>query len=138
MPESRMPAVSRYLVALAVALAAAPFLQAETPARPNFLFIISDDQRWDALGIAGNRAIHTPVLDRLAVEGVWLKQATVHVPQCSPCRATLLTGLTPHQHRWYSNQYQHPDVQNTDGFKGLPTLPGLLEKAGYRSVLVGK
>lgn len=127
------------ILALAV-VAIVPSLlpAAEAPPRPNFVFIISDDQRWDALGAAGNRAIHTPVLDKLAAEGVWFKQNTIHVPQCSPCRSTLLTGLVPHQHRWYSNQYQHPDVQNSNGFKGLPTVPGLLEKAGYRSVLVGK
>jgi arylsulfatase A-like enzyme len=106
--------------------------------RPNILFIISDDQRWDALGAAGNQAIHTPVLDRLAREGVWFRQATIHVPQCSPTRATLLTGLPPHRHRWYSNQYQHADVQNADGFKGLATLPGLLRQAGYTTVLTGK
>ena len=111
---------------------------AEAPARPNFLFIISDDQRWDALGAAGNKAIHTPVQDRLATEGVHFIQATIHISQCSPCRATLLTGLPPHLHRWYGNQYQHPDVQNGDGFKGLPTLPGLLQKAGYRTLLTGK
>jgi arylsulfatase A-like enzyme len=127
------------LLILVSALTASGPVRAVDPAsRPNFLFIISDDQRWDALGVAGNKAIHTPVLNNLAAEGVWFRQNTIFVPQCSPTRSTLLTGLPPHQHRWYSNQYQHPEVQNPDGFRGLPTVPGLLQKAGYRTVLTGK
>jgi arylsulfatase A-like enzyme len=125
-------------LALALLGALLPFVGAAGSERPNILFIISDDQRWDALGAAGNKAIHTPALDRLAREGVWFRQATIHVPQCSPSRSTLLTGLPPHRHRWYSNQYQHPDVQNADGFQGLPTLPGLLRQADYTTVLTGK
>src|SRR4051812_37225470 len=73
---------------------------------PNVVLVISDDQRWDCLGAAGNHAIVTPAQDRMAREGVWFRQATIHVPQCSPSRATLLTGLTPHQHGWFSNQTQ--------------------------------
>ncbi|MCL6505285.1 MAG: sulfatase-like hydrolase/transferase [Pirellulales bacterium] len=106
--------------------------------RPNILLLISDDHRWDALGAAGNAAIHTPQLDRLAAAGVYLWQATIHVPQCSPSRASLLTGLPPHRHRWYSNQFQDPAVAAPDGFNGLPLLPGLLRQRGYRTVLTGK
>src|SRR5207248_5119675 len=94
----------RRALALATLGALLPFAAAAGAERPNVLFIISDDQRWDALGAAGTKTIHTPVLDRLAREGVWFRQATIHVPQCSPTRATLLTGLPPHRHRWYSNQ----------------------------------
>jgi N-acetylglucosamine-6-sulfatase len=119
-------------------LAGASAASAAQQSRPNILLMISDDHRWDALGAAGNRAVQTPALDSLARTGVWFRQATIHVPQCSPSRSTLLTGLAPHQHRWYGNQYQHPDVQNPDGFHGLATLPGLLAGAGYRTLIVGK
>ncbi len=119
-------------------IAAAGATNAAPEGRPNIVLMMSDDHRWDSLGIAGNRAVQTPTLDGLARTGVWFRQATIHVPQCSPSRSTLLTGLTPHQHRWYGNQYQHPDVKNPDGFHGLPTLPGLLAGAGYRTLLVGK
>ncbi len=112
--------------------------QAAVPAKPNIVFITSDDHRWDALGAAGNPAIHTPVLDRLAARGVYFRQATTHVSQCLPVRATLLTGLTPHQHGAYSNRGQRPEVARPDGFQGLPTVPGLLREAGYRTLLVGK
>jgi len=44
--------------------------------RPNIIFILTDDQRWDALGYAGNSIIQTPELDRLAGEGTWLRDIT--------------------------------------------------------------
>jgi arylsulfatase A-like enzyme len=111
--------------------------QAGTRGRPNIVFIISDDHRWDALGAAGNTKIRTPVLDRLAREGVYFRQATVHVSQCAPSRATLLTGLSPHQSGYHANNFLRPDMQWADRF-AVPTLPALLREAGYQTVLVGK
>ena len=130
--------VTAGLEACLALIAGAARADAAPQGRPNILFILSDDHRWDSLGIAGNRGVRTPALDGLARTGVWFRQATIHVPQCSPSRSTLLTGLAPHQHRWYGNQYHHPDVKNPDGFHGLPTLPGLLLQAGYRTLFVGK
>jgi arylsulfatase A-like enzyme len=106
--------------------------------RPNIVFITSDDHRWDALGAAGNRAVHTPALDRLAADGVYFRQATVHVSQCLPSRATLLTGLTAHQHGALSHQHQRPEAMRRDAWSDRPTLPGLLRQAGYTTVLTGK
>lgn len=106
--------------------------------RPNILFITSDDHRWDALGAAGTPAIQTPVLDRLATEGVYFRQATTHVAQCLPVRATLLTGLAVHQHGAYSNGNKTPEAARPDAWKGKPTVAGVLRDAGYRTVLVGK
>jgi arylsulfatase A-like enzyme len=111
--------------------------QSRNTNRPNIVFIISDDQRWDALGAAGNKKIKTPVLDKLAREGVYFRQATIHVSQCAPSRASLLTGLSPHQHGYYSNNFVRTNMQWQDSFP-VPTLPGMLKDAGYRTVLVGK
>lgn len=104
---------------------------------PNIVFIISDDHRWDALGAAGNKKIKTPVLDKLAREGVYFRQATIHVSQCAPSRATLLTGLSPHQNGYYANNFVRDDLQWADRFT-VPTMPELLQQAGYQTVLVGK
>jgi N-acetylglucosamine-6-sulfatase len=110
----------------------------ESAAPPNIIFVISDDHRWDGLGAAGNPNVQTPNLDRLAKEGVYFQQATMHVPQCSPGRAQLLTGLPPHTNGWYSNQHRSPAVDRTDGFARFTLLPALLQNAGYRTVFTGK
>src|SRR5215207_2966730 len=111
---------------------------AEPSTRPNIVLVISDDQRWDAMGVAGNPNIHTPNMDRLAKDGTYYRQATIHVPQCSPSRATMLTGLAPHQHGWFSNQAAESQRADTKTFTSMPMLPGHLKDAGYRTVLVGK
>ena len=109
-----------------------------TTTRRNIVLVISDDQRWDCLGAAGNPNIVTPAQDRLAKEGTLYRQATIHVPQCSPSRATLLTGLAPHQHGWYSNQAAESKRTESESFSKLPMLPALLKDAGYQTVFVGK
>jgi choline-sulfatase len=123
------------VVVIAACLMSSPAFAAD---RPNIVFVISDDHRFDMLGAAGNKTVHTPNLDRLAKEGTHFRQGTVHVPQCSPCRAMLLTGLPPHQNGHYANQTQRADIKNPDGFKQYPLLPGLLRDGGYRTVLIGK
>jgi N-acetylglucosamine-6-sulfatase len=124
-------------VGLALAVSAA-FSAAAAAQPPNIVFIISDDHRWDGLGAAGNPNVQTPNLDRLAKEGVYFQQATMLVPQCSPGRAQLLTGLPPHTTGWYSNQHRSPAVDRTDGFARFKLLPALLQNAGYQTVFTGK
>ena len=119
-------------------LAAQAAVPAKPPAKPNIVFITSDGHRWDALGASGNPAIHTPELDRLAAQGVYFRQATTAVSMCLPVRATLLTGLAPHQHGAYSNWNKRPEAARPDAFQNLPTVPGLLRETGYRTVMVGK
>lgn len=106
------------------------------PSRPNLVVVLSDDQRWDALGAAGNPAVVTPVMDRMAREGVYFRQATTSVSQCHPVRASLLTGLPAHQHGVYSVHFQAPGVGET--LCRRPTVASLLRDAGYHTVVVGK
>jgi arylsulfatase A-like enzyme len=108
------------------------------PERPSIVFIYADDLRFDMLRIAGNEQIHTPVLDGLARRGVYFTQATVHIPQCCPARAMLLSGLTPFQSGYTSIEIQAPGAGEPDSFERFPTLPGLLREAGYHTVLTGK
>lgn len=129
------------VITLALVLGLRTTAIAVTPAEPakaartNVVVVVSDDQRWDMLGAAGNPAIATPAMDRLAREGVFFRQATALAPQCSPSRVTLLTGLAAHQHGRFSNTSRGAAVPAASS---LPMLPRALRAAGYRTILVGK
>ena len=71
--------------------------------QPNILFIMTDQQRFDCLGVNGNPIIHTPNLDRLARSGVDVKKYYVNAPVCVPSRCTLFTGRYPHATRIRQN-----------------------------------
>src|SRR3712207_5019809 len=64
--------------------------------RPNILFLMADQYRWDALGSV-NPLVKTPNLDALATRGVSFTRATVNAPMCLPSRYSLMTGLYPSQ-----------------------------------------
>ncbi len=104
--------------------------------RPNFVVVLSDDHRWDAIGAAGNANIVTPVMDAMARDGVYFRQAITSVSQCHPVRASLLTGLPAFRHGVYSTKYAAPGVADT--LCRRPTVASLLRDGGYRTVLVGK
>ncbi len=134
-----MKNIINLLLVCGIILFALPVIAQKTKAtkQPNIVFIISDDHRWDALGAAGNKKIKTPVLDKLAREGVYFRQATIHVSQCAPSRTVLLTGLSPHQNGYYANNFIRNDLQWANRFT-VPTMPELLQQAGYQTILVGK
>ena len=100
--------------------------------KPNIIFILTDDQRWDALGFAGNPIIKTPNIDGLARGGIYFKNAFASTPICAASRASLFTGLYERTHDYtfgklpLSNQYM------------LESYPYLLRKAGYQTGFVGK
>jgi arylsulfatase A-like enzyme len=61
--------------------------------RPNVVFVLTDDQRWDAISLQGNSApLETPHIDRLGREGVYFRNAFATTSLCSPSRASILTG----------------------------------------------
>lgn len=98
--------------------------------RPNFLFILTDDQRWDSMSCAGNPVIHTPNMDRIAKEGAHFRNAFVTCALCSPSRASFLTGRYPHSHGVRDNETAFND--------SVPTFPLLLRRAGYETAFMGK
>ena len=71
---------------------------AEQPKTPNIIFILTDDQRWDAMGYAGNTIIQTPEMDRLAREGVFFRNAFSSTPISAASRASILTGVYERTH----------------------------------------
>lgn len=102
--------------------------------RPNIVFVITDDQRWDSLGCTGHPVAKTPNIDRIAKEGVLFKNFFVCTPLCSPSRASFLTGLYPHQHKVINNDKLGLDVISHT----LTTFPRQLREAGYEPAFIGK
>lgn len=98
--------------------------------RPNILILMTDQQRWDALGINGNPEIKTPNLDRLAEEGVNFDHFFVQNPVCMPSRVSMLTGQYPSTLRILRNGVPVPPE--------TITLPMLLKSYGYISANIGK
>ena len=98
--------------------------------RPNFLFIITDQQRADHIGCAGNELLRTPHIDAIAAAGTRFSRFYAASPLCMPARATLMTGRMPSAHGLRGN--------------GMPlstsatTVTDLLKAAGYRTALIGK
>ncbi|HNT37056.1 MAG TPA: sulfatase-like hydrolase/transferase, partial [bacterium] len=89
--------------AIGAALVASTGFGNETK-RPNFVILMTDDQRWDAMSCAGNKILRTPNMDRLAKEGVRFENAFVTNSLCTPSRATVLTGLYSHTHGVIDNK----------------------------------
>jgi arylsulfatase A-like enzyme len=106
--------------------------QQATYEKPNIIFILTDDQRWDALGFAGNPIIHTPYIDQLATSGIYFKNAFVTTPICAASRASLFTGLYERTHDYTFGK------RNLNNRYMYESYPYLLRKAGYTTGFVGK
>ena len=104
--------------------------------RPNILILYTDQQRWDALGANGNGDIKTPHLDRLAEESTEFTQFTV-CPNCSPTRASLMTGLLPHNHGVLQVEHCVDDDQSVLRSQYAHWAQNLVD-AGYRTGYFGK
>ena len=107
-------------------------LSAIAQERPNIVFIFSDDHAIRAVSAYGDSLVETPNIDRIADAGVRFDRAYVGNAICGPSRATTLTGLHSHANGFYSNEWS-PDF---DGHQ--QTMPGLLQKAGYTTAVIGK
>lgn len=105
---------------------------AEEQPRPNVLFILTDDQRWDAMSCMGNPFVATPNMDRLRNEGALFANAFVTTSLCSPSRASFLTGTYAHTHGVFGNWGLEFDSEQT------PSFPLLLQKSGYETAFIGK
>ena len=133
------PASARIRQTLAfLAFVGTAALAAPAAPRPNVLVILTDDQRWDALGVVqrelGERALFpwlkTPNLDRLAAEGARFANTFVTTSLCSPSRASLLSGRYARAHRVLNNFTEYPN--------DLPGYPRALQAAGYETAYIGK
>lgn len=98
--------------------------------QPNFLFIITDQQRADTLGANGSTLGATPYIDALARTGITFSRGYCNNPLCMPSRASIMTGRYPSSSGVRTNGViAHPDQ---------PLLPQLLADAGYHTAAFGK
>jgi arylsulfatase A-like enzyme len=98
---------------------------------PNILWICSDQQRFDTLGVTGNQVIRTPNLDRLAASGTVFRSAYSQAPICTPSRASFLTGMYP--------STVHACTNGNDRWsEAAPLVTAMLRDAGYDCGLAGK
>lgn len=100
----------------------------ENNRRPNIIFILTDDQRWDALGAMGNPIIRTPNLDKLATAGILFQNSYVTTSICAVSRASILTGQYQSRHK--INDFK-TDL-NSEAFSA--TYPILLKDSGYKKI----
>ena len=100
--------------------------------KPNIIFILTDDQRFDALGYAGNKYAHTPEMDKLARQGSYFKKALVTTPICAASRASILSGMQERSHRYtfQTGNIKQEYMENT--------YPKVLKNAGYYTGFYGK
>ncbi|HCY43760.1 MAG TPA: hypothetical protein DHV48_20895 [Prolixibacteraceae bacterium] len=108
----------------------------KTDKKPNFLFIMTDQQRFDALSIAGNQVLKTPNLDRLAKQGVWFRNAYTQCAVCAPSRASMLTGRTVENHGVLTNSLA--ESIKSSGIMAMSTYDELLSENGYNCEYHGK
>ena len=128
-----MPSVTRRS-AISTLAAAATSLSADTERRPNVLLVVSDQLHHRAIRCAGNGIIQTPNIDKLARQGSRFENALCPTPFCSPTRASLITGMFPHQHGVIRNLRRNDPGLNPD----LPTTEQALIDAGYVARQLGK
>jgi len=138
--------VSRWLLSALCVLGAvccgSALLFSAEGVRPNFIFILTDDQGWGDAGFAGHPYVRTPALDRLKREGTWLQQFYVAATVCSPSRTAFMTGQYPARHAIHG----HLSTAEQNAARAMPNwlnpeapmLPRLLQRAGYATAHFGK
>ncbi|MFO7957332.1 MAG: sulfatase-like hydrolase/transferase [Candidatus Brocadiia bacterium] len=97
---------------------------------PHILILMTDQQRADAMGCAGNPVIRTPNMDRLAAEGARLSRACTNSPLCMPARASFISGHHVHRHGIWGNHGELP--------ADYESLFRRLQACGYYTAHVGK
>jgi arylsulfatase A-like enzyme len=112
------------------------------PAKPNIIFILTDDQGWGDAKFAGHPYVKTPNLDKLASQSTWLRQFYVASTVCSPSRCAFMTSHYPARHQIHGHFAEHGQNAARHMPNWLdpktPTLATLLKGAGYATAHFGK
>ncbi|MDX8339142.1 arylsulfatase [Draconibacterium sp. IB214405] len=120
----------KYLSLFVFLFFATAFFASGQEKQPHIIFIITDQQRADALGCMGNTAVVSPNIDKLADAGATFVNAYSSVPSCTPARAGLLTGLSP----WHHGMLGYGKVARKYKYE----MPRMLREAGYYTFGIGK
>lgn len=105
-----------------------------TTQRPNILLVITDQQRGDALSLAGHPVLRTPNLDSIGASGVHFRRAYSEVPSCIPARHVLMSGQSPEAVGMVGFYYRNASCP----WEPQATLAGCLRDAGYETRMIGK
>jgi arylsulfatase A-like enzyme len=105
-------------------------IKIKKPARPNIVFIMSDDHAYQAISAYNPKLTHTPHIDRIAKNGMLFTNACVTNSICAPSRAVILTGKHSHINGKIDNYFPF-DTTNI-------TFPQLLQENGYQTAMFGK
>ena len=110
-----------------------PVMGQDDKKRPNIIFILTDDQRWDEWGQAGNPIVETPHLNQLAQDGLYFDQAYVSSAICTPSRTSIFLGQYERRH---SINFNSGTALSPEAW--AQSYPVLLRQAGYFTGYVGK
>ncbi|MBR3998838.1 MAG: sulfatase-like hydrolase/transferase [Clostridia bacterium] len=102
--------------------------------KPNVLFIVCDQLRYDSVGFAGIEPVKTPNIDRLAEEGLFFENAYTPFPVCAPSRQSMLTGVQPESIGILCN---YNFFRGNGADPKIPTWVSELKDAGYRCGFAG-
>jgi arylsulfatase A-like enzyme len=123
-----------FMSLIAAGLCVSLSLQAQE--KKNLLFIMTDQQRYDALSIAGNTVLETPNLDRLAEQGAWFKNAYTPCAVCAPARSSILTGYNVENTGMRTNDRAY--YYDKEEVMTMPTFDEILTEQGYHCEYYGK
>jgi arylsulfatase A-like enzyme len=119
---------------LVLAIATSVLYSFKEPAisKPNIIFLLADDLRYNSLGCLGNSIIKTPNIDQLAYNGTIFKNAFVTTPICAISRASILSGQHANRHKIFDFEKDFTDEQL------MNTYPLMLKQGGYYTGFIGK
>jgi N-acetylglucosamine-6-sulfatase len=103
-----------------------------TEKKPDIVFILLDDLRYDAMSFMDHPYIQTPNMDQLRARGAWIKNAFVTTSICCPSRASFLTGTYASRHGVIDNETAEYDPEIT------PPVSMYLQEVGYKTAMIGK